>query len=304
MARKSKSPAERQFWQSALLNDSAFALYYNRFAELAMSMFEWKGLPDTVSERYLELSLFAHGNAAFFQDDVIGFLALPFMPDGHYDVYGEPVRVTAYSGYNGYTCPLDIPQDGILIHNNLLHTTTKPLVEMYALRLYELDRTIDVNVRAQKTPVLIRCDEHQLLTLRNVYMKYDGNEPVIYGAKDLDISGFQVLKTDAPFVSDKLIQLKTQIYNEMLTALGITNINFSKRERLITDEVIRSQGSTIANRYSRLNQRRQACKEINARFGLHVSCDYREDLNPVIENILAGDPDAPDTQDKTADNKE
>ena len=108
-------------------------------------------------------------------------------------------------------------------------------------------------------------------------MQYEGNEPFIFGTKDLDTTGLSVLKTDAPYVADKLYQLKTQIWNEALTYLGISNLNVQKKERLVSDEVMRNMGGVIASRYSRLNARRQACEQINEMFGLNIEVDYRED---------------------------
>ena len=134
---------------------------------------------------------------------------------------------------------------------------------MFSDRLYQMDRIIDVNVKAQKTPVLIRVNDSQRLTLQNTYMKYEGNQPVIFATKDFDPEALTVLKTDAPFIADKIYQLKTQYWNEALTYLGISNINITKKERLITDEVTRNQGGTVASRYSRLEARKQACREIN-----------------------------------------
>ena len=118
-----------------------------------------------------------------------------------------------------------------------------------------------------------------MLTLKNVYMKYDGNQPILYVDKDLDFSGFTVLKTDAPFISPALKELHDAIWNEALTYLGICNVNIQKRARLITDEVLRSQGGTIASRYSRLNARQRAAKEINKMFGLSISVEFREGLS-------------------------
>ena len=109
-------------------------------------------------------------------------------------------------------------------------------------------------------------------------MKYDGNVPYIFGDKNLNPNALKVLKTDAPYVADKLYALKTQLWNEALTYLGISNLNMQKKERLVSDEVIRSQGGVIASRHSRLEMRRQACKEINAMFGLDIWVDYREDF--------------------------
>ena len=150
-------------------------------------------------------------------------------------------------------------------------------VEMFAKRLYNLDRAIDVNANAQKTPVLIQCSEQERLTMKNLYMQYDGNTPFIFGDKNLNAKGLTVLKTDAPYVADKLYQLKTQIWNEALTYLGISNTNVTKKERMISDEVIRNQGGTIASRHSRLESRREAVAKINKMFGLNIEVNYRED---------------------------
>lgn len=275
---------DRQFWESASLNNATFRQYYNRLTELSISMFEWKNLPDTVDPRYLELTLFTDGQAVFFKDEEIGFLALQNAKGGKFNVYRIPVNRRAYA-VNGYQKGLT-DKDSVIIFNNYLHNNSRLDVEMFARRLWNLDRAIDVNANAQKTPVLIQCDETQRLTMLNLYKKYDGNEPFIFGDKNLNPNAIKTLKTDAPYVADKLYQLKTQIWNEALTYLGISNINITKKERLITDEVTRNQGGTIASRYSRLEARRDACREINKMFGLDIWCDYREDYQPLSEEVL------------------
>lgn len=281
----------RQFWESATMNNFTFMQYYNRLTELAISMFEWKNLPDSVDPRFLELVLFADGMAVFFEDEIMGFLGLRTMIGGHLNIYQIPTIRTAYAS-NGYNRMLN-QENSVIIFNNLLHTNSLLDVEQFAKRLYNLDRAIDVNANAQKTPVLILCNETQRLTMQNVYMKYDGNEPVIYGHKGFNPEDIKVLSTGAPYVADKLYNLKTQIWNEALTRLGISNVNITKRERLLVDEVTRNQGGVIANRYSRLEARRQACNEINKMFGLNIWCDYREDYQIVEEgtDTVSGDPD-------------
>ena len=275
---------DRQFWESASLNNATFRQYYNRLTELSISMFEWKNLPDTVDPRYLELTLFTDGQAVFFKDEEIGFLALQNAKGGKFNVYRIPVNRRAYA-VNGYQKDLT-DKDSVIIFNNYLHSNSRLDVEMFSRRLWNLDRAIDVNANAQKTPVLIQCDETQRLTMLNLYKKYDGNEPFIFGDKNLNPNAIKTLKTDAPYVADKLYQLKTQIWNEALTYLGISNINITKKERLITDEVTRNQGGTIASRYSRLEARRDACREINKLFGLDIWCDYREDYQALSEEVL------------------
>lgn len=286
---------ERMFWESAKGNSYTFRQHYNRLVELSVSMFEWKGIPETIDVRFLELALFGDGMAVFFKDDVLGFLALRVAIGGELNVYRIPTRRRAYAA-NGYSKDLD-ETNSVIIFNNFLHTNSVLDVEMFARRLYNLDRTIDVNCNAQKTPVMIQCEESQRLTLKNVYMKWEGNEPVIFGDKNLNPNSIKVLQTGAPYVADKLYQLKTQIYNEALTYLGISNVNIEKKERLLSDEIIRNQGGVIANRYSRLESRRQACEQINKMFGLNISCEYREDTQ-ISDDVLKEEYDKGDKGDE------
>ena len=272
---------DTQFGESAYMNNITYMQYYNRLTELALSMFEWKNLPKTVDQRFLEMCLFSDGMCVFFEDEVLGYLGLRCMIGGQLNVYQIPTDRRAYAT-NGYQKELD-GTNSVIIFNNYLHTNSMLDVEMFSKRLYNLDRAIDVNANAQKTPVLIQCDESQRLTMKNLYKQYEGNEPFIFGSKGLDANGLKVLQTGAPYVADKLYDLKTQIWNEALTYLGISNINVVKKERMITDEVSRNQGGTVASRYSRLESRRQACKQINEMFSLNIWVDYREDFQDIKE---------------------
>lgn len=280
------------FGESLLMNNATYEQYFNRLMELSISMFEWKNLPSTCDVRYLELALFMNGSAVFFQDDVLeDYVALDVICSGRLDVYGNPVLRRAYSRYNNYQKLLK-GNNSVIIWNNYTRTNSVLDVKMFAKRLYNLDRIIDVNANAQKTPVLIKCDETQRLTMLNVYKEYDGNSPVIFGDKALNSNGLEVLSTGAPYVADKIYMLKTQIWNEALTYLGISNINVQKKERLITDEVTRNQGGTIASRYSRLESRREAVRKINDMFGLNIEVNYREDFQQVGEDNQPEDPGA------------
>ena len=274
-----------QFSESLNNNMDAYTIYVQRLMELSMAMFEWVNLPDTIDERYLELILFKNGNAVFFKDEVVGYLALQCLNNGQFNEYNIPKRRNAYA-VNGYHRQLN-DKDSVIIYNNLLHTNSILMVKYYANMLWELDRTIMVNVKAQKTPVVLQGTETQKLMLTNLYMKYDGNEPYMVADKSLDIgNAIKAIRTDAPYNADRLYTLKTQIWNEALTYLGITNTNFQKKERLISDEVMRAQGGTISSRYSRLNARRQAADEINRMFGLNIEVKFRPDYREQDDEFM------------------
>lgn len=276
---KRNSLQDRLFLENAGKDSRAYILYFDRFAEIAISSGIWKGLPETVETRYLEKCLFSDGAGVLYYDDVMEkWLALRVLRDGYLDVYGNPVYRTA-RGANGYQARLN-DENSVIIYNNLLRQSSVPAAEYYATRLWDIDRAIDVNAKAQKTPVLILCDEKKRLSLINMYQKYDGNQPAIFGEKDyLKDVEFTTLNTAAPYVSDKLYELRTNIWNEALTYFGVPNMSFEKGERLIKDEVNRLNGGTFASRYSRLAARENACAEIKSKLGLDVTYTFRDEMN-------------------------
>ena len=295
MGRK-RSKDSSIFNDSARLNNLTYEQYVDRLTELAVSMFEWNNLPETIDPRYIEMALFLNGCVVYFRDEVIGDLCLDCVAQGSFDVYGYPIRRRAYSRYNHYQKNLNV-NDSVIVWNNFLRKNNVLDMQMFARRLYNLDRIIDVNANAQKTPVIVTATEKQRLTMLNLYMKYEGNEPFIFGDANLDLNGLKVLKTDAPYVADRIYQLKTQIWNEALTYLGISNINITKKERLITDEVTRNQGGTIASRYSRLESRREAVKKINEMFGTEIEVNYREDFDISLLSKKSGEDTIDDNED-------
>ena len=276
MRKREMRKRQDNFFSSLFGNEIVFDYYYDTIKEMAISRFEWNELPEEIDARFLELMLFERGAVSFFYDDILlQYIVQPFAQKAGFTIYRQPVRLEAYA-VNGAHWDLD-KDNSVIIYNNVLRTNTVRDAELYAYRLTNIDRTIDINIHAQKTPVLIRCDEKERLSLQNLYMKYDGNQPVIYGDKRLSAEPLEVLQTNAPFIAPDLYELKVKIWNEMLTKLGISNVNYQKKERMITDEVQRGQGGTVANRYSGLMMRQQAADQINDMFNLNISVVYRED---------------------------
>lgn len=266
-----------------LQNCVSWQYYYNRLKEIAISCIEWKNLPDTVDARFLELTLFEDGAGVYFNDEVLGNLFLQATLDGRLNVYREPKYTKAHA-VTGYLKDLN-ETNSVIIHNNMLHTNSVKACKMFAMRLANIDRTIDVNINAQKTPVLIKSGENERLSMVNLYQQYDGGMPFIFGSDQLNTDNITALRTDAPFVAPQLYELKTNIWNEALTYLGISNVNITKRERLVSDEVNRSQGGSIASKFSRLHERQTAVEKINKMFGTNISVDYREELDTSLDGL-------------------
>lgn len=268
-----------QFEESAMLNNRSYEYYFYRLKELAISMFDWKGLPSSVDPRYIELTLFDNNCAVYFRDEVMGDLCLNCLPQSMMNVYGDPIKRRAYSKYNKYQRQLS-DKDSVIIWNNYLRISSYNAVDLFARRLYNLDRIIDVNCNAQKTPMMVTANEQQRMTMINLYKEYDGNQPFIFGDKMLDQNSLKVLNTGAPYVADRIYEMKRNLWAEALNFLGISAIN-EKRERMVTQEAMMAQGDNISARYSRIRSRQEAVEKINAMFGTRISVDYAADYQEV-----------------------
>ena len=272
-----------------IINDRTMIDYIDRLKMLSVSLFTWKGLDDiagTGASRFLELSLYEEGKGVFVKDDELGYMALKVSPSDKLNVYMLPTKVMAWS--IGYNKQYEF-DDVVYIMNNELQKPTREFMELFAYRLYETERTIDINLQAQKTPILIEGDTKTILTLKNVYMQYSGNTPFIFGNKQFDISNkLNVLKTDAPYIIDKLDVHKHQIFNDALTVLGIDNANTDKKERLITNEVESNEQLITYYLNCYYKTRKKACDEINEKFGLNISIELNKDIIDLL-NVTEND---------------
>lgn len=296
MARNKKiKPNNREFIDTAYVNDQTYYDYLYRLKKIATSMFEWVNLPSSMNSRYIEETLYYLGTAALLWDDNYGFINTKCSSAGEINIYGLPTKVNCYSyGYQDmrmlYT-GLNKTKDNkecIMVMNTWDRTPTCSTLELFALRLYEAERTCDVNIKAQKTPVMLVVNDTQRLTMKNLYSQYDGNEPFIFGDKDsLSADTLKAIKTDAPYIADKLMEYKKEIWNEALTFLGINNLSLEKKERLITDEASSNNEVINMNLQSYLVPRKEACKLFNEKFGLTgdkaIDVRVRSDLFNLIK---------------------
>ena len=301
MAKNKMSTKNHNFIDSAILNDATYIDYMERLEKVATSIFEWENLPSSMDARTLELNLFYYGMASILKDDNYGFINTKASTSGEINIYGLPTKLNCYSyNYNKivpvYSGLKENDEDDkkcILVMNNFKRIPTFSTLQLFALRLYEAEQTAYINIKAQKTPVMILVDESQRLMMTNLYNQYDGNQPFIFGdRKQLNEGMIKAIKTDAPFIADKIMEYKKEIWNEALTFLGINNIQTEKKERLITSEASQNNELINLNLQSYLAPRQQACKEFNEYFGFtgtdkEIKVRLRSDLVNTIKNNLS-----------------
>lgn len=280
------------FEDAQLVNGETYNDYIYRMKKIVLSMFEWKNLPDTMNARYLEMCLYYKGQAALLFDSDYGFINTQAVDSGYINIYGLPTLINCFSySYHsdrnlyvaGSEENAEKDKECILVMNTFERVPTCSTIGLFAMRLAEAQRTADVNIKAQRTPVLIYGTKEQELTLRNMYAQYDGNSPVLYGNKDNLANGaIQAIKTEAPYIADKIMEYKKEIWNEFLTYIGVSNLD-EKKERLISMEANSNNEVINLNLETFLAPRKQACKEFNEKFGTDIDVQVRSDLYNIIK---------------------
>jgi hypothetical protein len=269
-----------------------YAHYENYITSLAYQLFEWENLPESVDPRYLEMSLHSYGFVGFYKDPRLGFIAVQGAVSGTVDHYLLPTKFhavtpTYQNTFNLYNYKDMKPQTekemrktGIVIWNNDYHFSSIPSLKLFASYLADIQDTTRININAQKTPVLITTNDNTRFSLENLYAKYSSGHPVIFGNDKLDPEAFQVLKTDAPFVADKLTVQRNAVWNEVMTFLGLNNANLEKRERMVTSEAESNNEQIRASSNVFLKSRREACDKINELYDLNppISVKLRTDI--------------------------
>ena len=258
-------------------------LEYDKYINICLSLFKWENLPNGINPIFLEKTLIDNGKGMFINDSELGFMFVPCVASDKLNYQNEPISYSANA--NGYSKTF-LKDEIVLIRNNPLEIPSSQMILNYCLKIAECSNISRINLQAQKTPILVICDDKDLLTMKNLYNDYKGNIPVIFGDKNLNFENLKVLKTDAPFVIDKISDYKIILKNELLTNLGIDNTNIDKKERLITDEVNSNNKEIEINRNVMLNERKKACELINKKFNLNinVSINVNNEVEEVIES--------------------
>ena len=286
---------KKKMINTQISNFKTYNMYFRQMLTLAENVFEFKNLPEFIDVSYLNKQLLRKGSVAFFEEDGLGLIALPYNVVGNLDVYGRPNRIEVF-GDNSFHRILDRDEYVIMYDNNGRYPLYLDICQM-AERIALCVRTEDVNILHQRTPRVWKTSKDKELSLKNAINEIDSMQENVIAYESLDIEDANVILAPAPYVTDKIDSHLKELWAEFFRLIGVANLQEQKRERVIVDEMVASQGGTIASRFSRFEPRKEAIEKINKKFNADIQVQYY-DGEPTSEKKenedVANDTDLPD----------
>lgn len=282
---------------SQLTNLLSYNTILGENTSLAKNVFEIVNIPNSVDLGYVNGKLIRDGAVAFYIDEneemKPTLYALPFNTLIYKKPYNLPYKIEVI-GEAGYTKVLT-EKEFVIMYDN---TEKRPIwtdIMQYSERLSECLRTCDINIKQQKTPRVWKVPPDKEKTFRDLINNIDSCSDSIIAYDSLDVEGIECILEPAPYIADKVDLHYKEIYNQYLSFIGISTIQFNKKERMVSNEIKSQTGGSIAQRFSRYEPRRKAIEEINKKFK-----EYLE--KPLSLKYYDGEPSMEENKEKEVDN--
>lgn len=269
---------------SQLKSYSTYLSYRNKMLTLAMNVFQFDNMNPFIDMSYVNKNLVLRGSIAFFKDEVMGLIALPYTVVGKLDIYGRPTAIKPLPKFGAYNRVLK-RGEFVIMYDNDSKLPIWPSITQSCERISLIKRVLDINVKQQATPRYWKSTEENQKTIQNIIRSVDSMDDEILISDNNVIDDVNCTLVPAPFVADKLNEAKKEEWAEFLELIGISNVAIQKKERVIRDEILTSMGGTIASRYSRFTSRKRAIDEINKLFGENIEVSFYDGLPTTIENV-------------------
>ena len=266
--------------------NTVFMYFWQKLYNLAVNRYTWENLPEYIEPFFLESVLLSDGIGAFIYDDNVDMYAfmrcnLAGMPD----IYNMPGERYAYA-VTGYF-EMYGKNNSVIVRTNPLMYPERHTIALYAQTLTNLWLTREMNVYAQRTPVVLAATDEMKLTYANIASDYHNFVPIIRVEDTVDLDRLKTLDLKPPNVFPAIEQQIRNVKMQALIDLGIESYGTDKKERLVAEEAQGNTGETEAMRKTGLDCRQRACDGINALWPeLEISVHYNTDLKTMINGFV------------------
>lgn len=266
-------------------------IYFRNLYTTAIGTLKIEGLPENIEKTWLLKHLLFDSKLVWFKDDALDqVLVSDFNFYGTFNFYDVPTTLRTNTHANGVT--YSFKTEDVVWHYT--HASRVPLVNYiayYADLLGVIDGIKRLNMLHQKTPYSIVAKEETEQEIKRLFNDLENLANVVVISNNDILDDLKVMNLAAPWVADKLEEMKNCTMNDFYTILGINNEGsfVRKVEQVQSAELEQNDQAILANRNAWLGYLQESIEKVNEKFGTNISIDFvSENIASKEENENAG----------------
>ena len=276
--------------------ENATAWYFRRYLiQKIISVFEFKGIPETWSKDYFLYNLFLCGFVAIVNTDKFGVIPQHCSLFG-YDVFYRPTNVNIANPLLRGNLTPRIGTECALIRMQPDYGSCWDIVAYYADLLALCTESLAVNIQVSKVAYVFGCEDKTVAeSFKKMYDQMSEGNPAVFADKKLlnedGSPSWDIFQNNLKqnYIAKDILEDMTKIDARFCTEIGIPNVNMAKESGVTDNEVEANNLDTKSKAALWLETIRDGLEVANSMFGLNISVDFRfkemeENNNVLVDN--------------------
>ena len=258
-------------------------LLFNMFLSKTLTMFKYKGLPDSIPYEILENYLQTTGKAFIFKYDG-DLISLPIeLNSDKVDYYNRPTTGNVFINGENKLITVDL-KDGVLISNDYLQLGFTELFNKYSYLINQSELTLYIaNIWKRASKIISASDDTTIQSAKEYVNKIENGDISIISTNpifnDLNITTDNVTSVSL----SELIQYDNYFKSNLFNEIGLSSNKDMKKERLITSEIEQNNNVIYPFVDNMIDSRKTGISKVNEMFNLNISVEFNSSWNEDTE---------------------
>lgn len=259
-----------------------YIFWKEHLLERVQRLFVWKGLPDGLPQKEIEMPLYLRGfvGVCDYKHELTAFNGTMSGVTKYIDEFTD---FCAFSPVDSFT--KEIGKEIIVIDNTSLRNPLLPLIHHYSIMLAHTDVTLVdalINVRNSGGVPVVTTEKQKQSVDDYLNKLYKGQFGVV---TDIGNLGLQFIggSTGSAQSIKEIYEVREKLIKSFYQAIGIKG-SFEKNNNAVADEVVSDTCLLQINIHDMLECRKKGAEKINNLFGTNISVDLAPEILDTFTN--------------------
>lgn len=251
--------------------------YFNKYKQLFFNKFTFKGIENDNALRYMLEQLFVKGSVWISKIRHTEEVYFTDYAMAEYDAYLMPYRVNVIPKVWTSYIPKELQtvnKDGVIIYTTVDRSSPLENIRVLIDKIVDAEMVLDNQLILHKLAWFVFVNPDDKLRMQNVITNLLSDDVAIFGDIE-DINSLKTFNSNINYIIDKLKIYINELNNEILTYLGINNVEQEKKEHLITAEVNANNEVIESNNDNFIDSLKDSFSRVFDYLGINISVELK-----------------------------